>query len=805
MESALMKAVAKGKNGDRQALTEIYNSTNRMVYFNALKLTQNEEDAQDIVQETYMQAFRSLNRLQDDKAFIKWLKTIVINLSKNYLKKHRPVLFQTDEQEEQVLRNIPEISEEFLPEEYADKKETCRLIMNIVDRLPDAQRTAVLLYYFNELPVEEVAEIMETKDGTIKSRLNYARKKIKEEVEEHEKRGTRLYSIPAIPILARILQNASQEYALPMEASSKILSASLENTGILDGAEAAVPGNKGNTAFRSAPGAAVKASSGLLARFMAAPLAAKITAGIAAAGLLIGGGIGIIQMTGNKEATTDNWRKAYVERAEALEGKEWDDLLGMTREEIVAILGEPDEVREDEDEIVYKDKKSGYELFDINFHEDGTATLISGIVPGYAVKGVRVGDTLEQAMAVFNTIPDAVLEQENDNRGVLWAAVYSIGDYRYSFLYDEEKIIQIVSVSKVHRTTYTSGSEEPAVSEEPAEMPAESQQPAEPSSEPADTVDDKPTPAPSEGNAVSDTYKEYFIKNFSGTNAQAFFADLTHDGRDEMLVAYGDLMEGYLDIYTISNGNVSLIHDQYTATMTNYMYGLGLYEEGGKDYILYFGRFEWQGHPYYFYDIYSLNMESTVSLHKKELNFSYDENGKLVDITQEELDQFNQELDSYARRSQLLVSGANFPGQEYSMDVIYGKGESFREAASADKIALDRLMGAEDMEILKALGNPASMKSYEILYDGLEIYKNYGANDTFIITSKKYSVHGVYVGQSKADALKALDGTRAVKSDDVTGYIFRDTFISDSFDFALVPVFRNDTVTELYYQVYFGD
>ena len=78
-----------------------------------------------------------------------------------------------------MLQNIPETKEDFLPEAYADSKEQARLIMKIVDSLPDMQRISVALYYYSQRPIREIAEIMDVKENTVKSRLNYARKQIK--------------------------------------------------------------------------------------------------------------------------------------------------------------------------------------------------------------------------------------------------------------------------------------------------------------------------------------------------------------------------------------------------------------------------------------------------------------------------------------------------------------------------------------------------------------------------------------------------------------------------------------------------
>jgi RNA polymerase sigma factor (sigma-70 family) len=798
MDSAiLIEAVRKGKKGDKEALTDIYNSTQSMVYFNALKLTQNEDDALDIVQDTYIQAFRNLGKLRDEAAFIKWLKTIVINLSKNHLKKSKPLLFDSDEKEEQALQNIPEVAEDFLPEEYADKKEKCRLIMEIVDRLPDLQRTAIMFYYYNGLSVEEVAEIMETKDGTIKSRLNYARKKIKDEVEEHEKQGVKLYSVGSLPILARILHMASDEYVLPEEVASSILSASLDSL-------------NQNSPIVEVPSGLSKPPSGLLGKFMAAPLLNKIVVTIVAAALVVGGSIGIRQLTGSKSALKlPTNQEIIAELKEALGGLEWDNLLGKTREEVIALLGEPDDIGENGDQIFYNNDTTGIHLISVLFHDDNTVTMVSGYGDGFSLKGIKVGDTLDMVKSVFADIDQAVLEEEGSDRGSLLGIRYTIDDdVTYNYLYDEDGSIKVISSSKIHRTVYVHSQSQAEADKsvvEPKEPLNEAKEPASEAEGPAGGSEPSTaTPASSEDN-IKDKYRAYFLQEFRGTNAQAFFADITHDGVDEMLVVYGDLMEGYLEVYTMENGSVTFLYDLYTSTMTNWQYAIGLYEENGKDYLLNYAFFQRQGYPYYFYDIFSLEDGSEKSLYKKGLEFSYDENGDLEGISERDMDQFDQELDTFARKSKLLVSGTWFPGYESSMDLIYGKGETFQSDSATSKIALDRLILTDDMTIMKALGNPVSIEGWEIIYDGLAFYSYYGGIDTLHITSGDYSVRGVYVGQSKADALSMLKDTTTVKEGNVIGYVFRDSSIHDSFDFVIVPTFQGDKVSELAYQVYFGD
>lgn len=213
--------VERAKAGDTDALENIYNETRQMVYFTALGILHNKDDAEDVVQDTYIKVFQNISRLNEEKAFINWLKIIVVNVCKNNLKKHKPALFLDHHEEDSALESIEEVSEDFLPQEYIDQAEKREIIKNMVENLPDSQRIAVILYYFNELPLAEVSKVMGTTEGTTKSRLNYARKQIRAKVEEQEKQGNKLYA--GVPMLTRILKLVARQYNLPDKIASRIL------------------------------------------------------------------------------------------------------------------------------------------------------------------------------------------------------------------------------------------------------------------------------------------------------------------------------------------------------------------------------------------------------------------------------------------------------------------------------------------------------------------------------------------------------------------------------------------------------
>ena len=203
MEAGIKDLGVKAREGDQQAITMLYERSNRKAYYLAMQLVKDPDQAQDILQDAYLKVFTNLGMLQQPENFQGWLDTIVINKSKDYLKKKKPTLFSQIVKGEEQDGN-PEFEDEsgyFSPEKQVDYGETKRLVQEMIDRLPEEQRMAVVLYYLENLTVKHIALLMECSEGTIKSRLNYGRKSIKAQGLELEKKGTKLYCMPLVPFL----------------------------------------------------------------------------------------------------------------------------------------------------------------------------------------------------------------------------------------------------------------------------------------------------------------------------------------------------------------------------------------------------------------------------------------------------------------------------------------------------------------------------------------------------------------------------------------------------------------------------
>ena len=207
------KAVEATKKGDKKAFEELYNATQRAVYFTCLKLLANEDSAKDMMQDTYMTALERLETLEDGAKFPMWINRIAVNKCMHYFRK-APV-DSLDEQTEQGLDLKDD--ESFIPEEYVTNEAKRKVIMQIITtQLSDVQRQVIIMYYYDEMSLEEIAKAMDCPVKTVSSRLCSARQKIKEAVLIYEKANDdRLHMLVPVPILTQILRKEAASISVP--------------------------------------------------------------------------------------------------------------------------------------------------------------------------------------------------------------------------------------------------------------------------------------------------------------------------------------------------------------------------------------------------------------------------------------------------------------------------------------------------------------------------------------------------------------------------------------------------------------
>lgn len=230
MENTLIQAVEQMKSGNEAGFNTVYSQTYNNVYFRARQLMKNEEDAQDLVQIVFVEAYRNIASLQAPEALHQWLYEITYRQGMKLFRKKKDVLLT--EEAETVFDIIESEDVSTMPELTADQKATSEIIRGIIEELPELQRAAVVAYYFDNMKVEQIADVMECSAGTIKSRLNYARKYIKERVEEKERtEGYRLHVV-TFPVLWAAIHQFAEELKLTAETAQTIYNGSCSNVGL---------------------------------------------------------------------------------------------------------------------------------------------------------------------------------------------------------------------------------------------------------------------------------------------------------------------------------------------------------------------------------------------------------------------------------------------------------------------------------------------------------------------------------------------------------------------------------------------
>ena len=208
----IKELVSSAKSGNKKSFDKLYELTHNDVWYNCVSLLKDEENAKDIMQETYITAFLKLDTLKDEEKFCGWLTAIATNKSKNKLK--GKVEYQIDDE---ILIAETETDELMLPEEYITKTEKRKVLLQIMeDTLSFNQYQTVLMFYFDEMSISEIAQGLEISEGTVKSRLNSSRAKMKTAIEDYEKKsGDKLHGVVVVPFFTTIFKEEAKSLAVP--------------------------------------------------------------------------------------------------------------------------------------------------------------------------------------------------------------------------------------------------------------------------------------------------------------------------------------------------------------------------------------------------------------------------------------------------------------------------------------------------------------------------------------------------------------------------------------------------------------
>lgn len=248
MKKDIKHIISKAKTGDKKAFENLYTETYDRNYYIVFKLLKNEQDALDVLQETYLKVFTRLEQYTytGSNSFQAWTGKIATNTALDFLRKKNPILFTEMEEEfdeKQIELDIEDPSETYRPEIAYDKKETADIVEEMLACLSEEQRICILLFYLQEMSIKETARFCNCSENTIKSRLHYARKKIYEQGEDMKKRGILLMGIaPFTWLLSALKQEAmaAQAPVLALEMCKEVLKSTFVQLEAVNRAEAVV-------------------------------------------------------------------------------------------------------------------------------------------------------------------------------------------------------------------------------------------------------------------------------------------------------------------------------------------------------------------------------------------------------------------------------------------------------------------------------------------------------------------------------------------------------------------------------------
>ena len=167
--------ISRCKDGDNRAQYELYKLYSKAMFNVSMRITNDYAEAEDVLQEAFISAFKNLNSYKSEASFGSWLKRIVINASINAIRKKRSELVPMDER---VMGEIADESDDDDSEWQVEK------VRRAIQKLPDGYRVVLTLYLLEGYDHAEIGEILDISESTSKSQYSRARKKLIEIMRE---------------------------------------------------------------------------------------------------------------------------------------------------------------------------------------------------------------------------------------------------------------------------------------------------------------------------------------------------------------------------------------------------------------------------------------------------------------------------------------------------------------------------------------------------------------------------------------------------------------------------------------------
>lgn len=183
--------VQQAQKGDSAATERLILKYQDRIYNVILKICANPEDAAELAQETFVKVIENISKFEARSSFYTWVFRIAVNLTLNYCKRTGRLRFSSlDAEQQRQDAQVRTELKQFLndksspdPAVVAQNRELCRLIMKALMELDDAHRTVIVLRDIENMNYAQIADVLDTELGTVKSRLSRARSNLREIME----------------------------------------------------------------------------------------------------------------------------------------------------------------------------------------------------------------------------------------------------------------------------------------------------------------------------------------------------------------------------------------------------------------------------------------------------------------------------------------------------------------------------------------------------------------------------------------------------------------------------------------------
>lgn len=229
MDNYFTRYVQLALAGDDSAFETLYNLTKDQIYYAVMCITKNKDDACNIMQDSYINAFENLSMLETTEYFDLWLNKIVSRNIKIFLKSKDPKLFN-DTKSYNISDWDENDNKENLAQESVDDKETKRHISEIVSSLPDDQKLIVIMHYYQEMNVSDIEDAIDMSEEYVKYSLTAARRSMKELIQKLRDDGVLLREVTLSAIPFVLSEEAKTQFLFyPAPPFNELISIASEN------------------------------------------------------------------------------------------------------------------------------------------------------------------------------------------------------------------------------------------------------------------------------------------------------------------------------------------------------------------------------------------------------------------------------------------------------------------------------------------------------------------------------------------------------------------------------------------------